>query len=162
MGKLRSPQAGISLLEILVVLVLVSVLVGTVGLSVMNYSTNQVRTSIESLRKKVQALKEDAILLGRLYTITFSNDRYTIYVLNNDNQLVKLQGEDALQSARLPEGAEFSGFWLGNEPVLNKPRLIIEPSTPLPSFRIAITDQKQTWWLSNRPQEGLHIVEQAG
>ena len=162
MGKLRFSQAGISLLEILVVLIVVSVLVGTVGLSVMNRSANQVRTSIESLRKKVQALKEDAILLGRLYAITFSNNQYTIYVLNKDNQLVTLQGDDALQSARLPEGAEFSEFWLGNEPVLNKPRLIIEPSTPLPSFRIAITDHKHTWWLSNQPQEGLRIDEQAG
>jgi len=161
-GKLKPFQAGISLLEILVVLILVSVLVGTVGLSVKSHSANQVRTSIESLRKTVQALKEDAILLGRLYTITFSNDRYTIYVLNHDNQLVKFQGDDTLHSSRLPDGAQFSQFWLGNEPVQNKPRLIIEPSSPLPSFRIAITDHKQTWWLSNQPQEGLRIVEQAG
>jgi len=161
-GKLKSFQAGISLLEILVVLILVSVLVGTVGLSVMSHSANQVRTSIESLRKTVQALKENAILLGRLYTVTFSNDRYTIYVLNKDNQLVKLEGDDTLRSARLPDGAEFSEFWLGNEPVPDKPRLIIEPSSPLPSFRIGITDHKQTWWLSNQPQEGLRIVEQAG
>lgn len=162
MGKLNSRQTGISLLEILVVLILVSVLVGTVSLSVINRSTNRIQTSIESLRRQIQAIKEDAILQGRLYAIVFADNQYTIYALDNDNHLVRLKNDNTLHSGQLPEGVDFGEFRLGNEVVPGKARLIIQPSSPLPSFRLAITDHKHTWWLSNRPQDGLRINEQAG
>lgn len=162
MATIKLRQLGISLLEILVVLILVAVLVGTVSVSVMNRPAERMRTSVESLKKQLLALKEDAILQGRLYTIVFSKNQYTIYVLNNENRLVELKDDNGLHSGQLPEGADFGEFTLDNEVVQGKARLIIEPSSPLPSFRLAITDHKQTWWLSNRPQDGLHIDEQAG
>jgi len=162
MGKLKTTQSGISLLEILVVLILVSVLVGTVSLSMNLGSTNRMRTSIDLLKKRIQALKEDATLQGRLYTIVFSRNEYTIYVLNNDNQLVKLNDDNGLRSDHLPEGAGFGELRLGDKLITGQTRLIIEPSSPLPSFRLAITDHKQTWWLSNHPQEGLRVIEKTG
>jgi type II secretory pathway pseudopilin PulG len=161
MGKINSRQAGISLLEILVVLILVSVLVGTVSLSVINRPAHRLQTSVESLRQQIKALKEDAILQSRLYTIVFAENKYTIYALNNDNRLVRLKDDNTLHSGELPEGVDFGEFRLDNEVMPGKARLIIEPSSPLPSFRLAITDHKQTWWLSNRPQDGLRISEQA-
>lgn len=162
MGKIDSRQSGISLLEILVVLILVSVLVGTVGLSVVNRSTDRLQTSVESLRRQIQALREDAILQGRLYTIVFEGNRYTVYALNKDNRLVRLKNDNTRRSGELPEGVNFGEFRLGNEVVPGRARLIIEPSSPLPSFHFAITDHRQTLWLSNRPQDGMRINEQAG
>ncbi|MGW8247831.1 MAG: pilus assembly FimT family protein [Acidiferrobacterales bacterium] len=162
MGTLKKKQAGISILEILVVLIMVSVLVGTVGLSLNLGSDHQVRTSIDSLKQRIEALRENAILQNRLYTIVFSKDRYTIYVLDPDNQLVRLKEDGGLRSDRLPRGADFGEFRLDDKVINGEARLIIEPSTPLPAFRLAITNHKQTWWISNRPQEGLRVVEQTG
>jgi type II secretory pathway pseudopilin PulG len=162
MGTLRIKQTGISLLEILVVLIMVSVLVGTVGLSLNFGTAHRVSKSIDSLKERIEALKENAILQNRLYTIVFSGNHYTIYVLNRDNQLVKLKDEDGIRSDRLPKGADFGEFQLGDKVITGEARLLIEPSLPLPTFHLAITDHKQTWWLSNLPQEGLRVIEQTG
>jgi len=161
MGKLIKNQSGISLLEILVVLILVSVLIGTVRLSFNAGPGARLRTSVEELKNQIQAAKENAILQGRLYAFVFSKDHYTIYVLNNDNKLVKTNGDSGLHSGHLPTGAGFSEFNMENTVVTGKTRLLIEPSNPLPTFRIAISDREHTWWLSNNPEEGLRVIELA-
>lgn len=161
MGKLKKKQSGISLLEILVVLILVSVLIGTVRLSINAGSGNRLSKSVDDLKNEIQATRENAILQGRLYAVVFSRNNYTIYVLNNDNKLVEAEKDSGLHSGHLPDGSTFGELSFGDTIETGKTRLIIDPSNPLPTFRLAITNHKQTWWLSNRPEEGLRVTEQA-
>jgi len=165
MGKLNrialSPkQAGISLMEILVVMILISILIGTVSLNVLNRSTDQMQTAIETLRDRLLALRDQAILQGRLYSVVFSQNGYTILELDSDNHLVELKDDPILHSDNLPKGVDFSEFDFGSNTKSDKPRLMVDGSGVLPAFRLAITDHKQIWLLSYQSDEGMRIVEQ--
>ena len=165
MGKLipsRSQNrcSGISLLEMLVVLVLVSILLGAVSLNFFTSPSEQVKSAATHLRDQLVVLRDQAILQGKLYSIVFSSSEYEFMTLSADNKLVELENDDFLKSEKLPDGMHFSNLDVYRNKIGDKHALFADSSGILPTFQLGITNESETWWIVHDTEQGFRVVQQ--
>lgn len=150
---------GVSLLEMLVVLVLVSILLGAVSLNFFTSSSGTVKTAAEHLKDQITVLREQSILQGTLYSVSFTQRDYEFRVLGKENRLIKVVGDDILQSGTLPEGMHFTHLEFGNNKDSDTPGFFADASGLLPPFELAITNDSDTWWITNTHGAGLRVIQ---
>ena len=164
---LRSSQTGrmyqqaFSLLEILVVLIIVSVLVGTVGLNYIRGDTEELDRTAQQLRDQLLDVRDTAILQGRPYSVLFSDREYSIFVLNRENRLVRASEDAFAQPTQLPSGYTFSSVDVP-EFSLNETRgLLFDPTGLLPGFHVSINNGRHTVTLAYTSEKGFRIVPES-
>ena len=165
MGKLNSSRSlnrysGVSLLEMLVVLVLVSILLGAVSLNFFTSSSEQVKSAALHLRDQLMVLRDQAILRGKLYSMVFSSAEYEFMTLDADYKLVELENDDFLKPEKLPEGMHFSNLDAYKNKVGDKHALFADSSGILPTFQLGITNKNETWWIIHDTEQGIRVVQQ--
>jgi len=155
-GKIRQP--GFSLLEILVVLIIVSVLVGTVGLNYVRGDTEELDRTVQQLRDQLLNVRDTAILQGRPYSVIFSDNGYSILVLNRENRLVSVKDDTFTQPTDLPPGYKFSNVDIPESSSDDVKGLLFDPTGLLPEFRVSVNNGRHTVALTYAPEKGFQIA----
>jgi len=150
-------QQGFTLLEVLVVLIIVSVLVGTAGISYFRNDSDQMDSSLRQLRSQLVAVRDAAIIQGRPYSILFTDNDYSVLALNHDNKLVAVKDNTLSQSTRLPDGFKFTDFDIPENASSDAKGLFIDSSGTMPAFTISIKKNSKSLALSYNSEKGFRI-----
>ena len=149
---------GFSLLEILVVVIILSILVGTIGIKYFRNDAEQLDRTARQLRSQLVAVRDTAILQGRPYSILFSDDTYSILTLNREQRLVAVRDDVFAQSTRLPPGYAFGSIDIPGFSSDSTKGLLIDSTGMLPVFRISINKGQHRVDLAYSPEKGFTIV----
>lgn len=107
-------RAGFTLIEVMVVLVIISIVIGVITLNV-NHRQDDVAEAVRRLGAIVRLASEEAVLRSRELALQVDPDGYRFLELGKDG-FVPLQGDEVLRQRLLPEGLELS-LSLEGEPV---------------------------------------------
>ncbi|TWC10535.1 MULTISPECIES: type II secretion system minor pseudopilin GspH [unclassified Pseudomonas] len=127
---------GFTLLELMVVIVLIGVLLGTVGLAIGKDSARQARQQAQDFIRVVQQLREQAVLDGQEYGLRMQSGAY---------QALRLEALDWVPAAtlhQLPEDLKFElevdrhVLKLNDAP--GSPQLLLLSSDEISPFRLFI------------------------
>lgn len=151
-------QQGFTLLEILVVLIIISVLVGTVGLNYFRGDTEELDRTVQQLRDQLVSIRDTAILQGRPYSVVFSDNKYSILVLNRENRLVRVDNDVFSRPTRLPPGYTFSAIDIPEISSDSIKGLLFDPTGQLPAFTVSVNNGRQTATLAYKPEKGFQIA----
>jgi len=159
----RSNLAGFTLVELLVVVILISIVVGMATLSV-GLVENQrgMAREMDRLAALVQFVSDEALLQGRDYGLLLRESGYSFLVYNYEKGLWEQQGlDERLRERRLPDGQEFSLLLEGQQIPLDQaakterlaPHVAILSSGELTAFLLELhrpfSDESE--WLQGTP-----------
>ena len=98
------PQAGFSLLEVLVVLFIIGVAVTFATLSLgTDHRSRLLRVEAERLAHLIQIASQQAVMQSRQFGLDVSSDGYRFYIFNQ-HKWTPLEGDDLLRQRHLPAG----------------------------------------------------------
>lgn len=143
--------SGFTLVELLVVLVLISIVVGMVALSVSLVDDKRdMAREMDRLAALVQLVSDEALLQGRDYGLLVEEYGYAFLVYSYEKGQWERQGMDErLRERRLPEGLEFSLVLEGQRVPLDEsargerlaPQVAILSSGELTAFELELHQQ---------------------
>jgi len=119
-----SRPAGFTLVELLVVIILISIVVGmaTLSVSLVDKQRGMVR-EMDRLAALMQFVSDEALLQGRDYGLLLREGGYSFLVYNYDKGLWEQQGlDERLRERQLPEGQQFSLVLEGQKIPLDEAR----------------------------------------
>jgi len=98
------PPRGFTLIESLVVVAIIVVIVGLAGIQLVRGPGDLVREESEHLALLLRALREEAILQGRVYAFGAGRESYRFLRLERNGRLKAASGEDLFRPQRMPPG----------------------------------------------------------
>lgn len=135
-------ESGFTLLEIMVVVVILAVMVGSIGLELHATEGVTVRDQSRRLALLVHALRQQAIVDGTPLAVRFGRQSYTFMTLNLKGRWVPLTGDHLLRRRQLPAGVRF-------QVALHAPagqRMVeISPGGLITPFTARLTDGDSHW-----------------
>ena len=103
----KTQQAGFSLLELIIVLVIIGIIVAAITMSIADTRGDNLRFEARRLSARISLAFDEAILTNQEYGIEIEGDRYRFLVLDEDNwQAIGAEDERQLVEQKLPEGME--------------------------------------------------------
>jgi len=140
-GKAR----GFTLIELLVVVAIIVIMVGLAGAQLMRGPGDVVRDESEHLALILRAVREEAILQGRVFAFGAGRESYRILRLERNGRL-KLAGSDELfRPQRLPPGVLIEGLQIEGAGDAAQDGVVFLPSGELPAFRIVLKSGAARW-----------------
>jgi len=125
---------GFTLIEILVVVVILTVVVGMVGLNPFGDESRAVREESQRLALLIKAAREEAILEGRVLGVGLKEDGYAFLTLNEKAELVPLEGDDLLRPRALPAAMTLEVETLAGGIDAKLPVILLLPTGELERF----------------------------
>lgn len=154
-------QRGFSLLELLVVVVILSVITGTVALNYFRSDEQKMADFAVDLRDQLVAVRDTAILQGRPYVVVFKQHEYLVFELSREQKLVPAIDGPIAAHQRLPDGLRFATLTLPHTLGEDTRGILIDSTGMLPAFELNISDSDQSIALTNDTEQGLRIVTTA-
>ncbi len=139
---------GFTLIELIVILLIITVVIGLIGLNLTRDASDQVRDEAQRLALVLQAAEEEAILNGRVYVLSLARDGYTFRTPDDKGKLVAVGNDELYRTHRLPAGIEISAAAVeGASADAGRLDLVIDPSGLLPPFRVEFRAGEVSWRL---------------
>jgi general secretion pathway protein H len=144
---------GFTLLELLVVVLIMGVIVGLAGVQLMRNPGEVVRDESEHLALLLQAVREEAILQGRVFAFGAGRESYRFMRLERDGKLKTAQDDELFRPRRLPLGVAIESLQIeGAEGEVSQKRgVVFLPSGDLPGFRILLAGSGTRWAVVGSP-----------
>lgn len=100
----RGYPAGFTLLEMLVVVLIIGILVGTVSARLQPDSQDVLRVEAERLAQLMELAAQDARITGRAIVWTSDGQRYQFWRQGADDAWSEIRDDDLLRARALPQG----------------------------------------------------------
>ena len=140
------PQAGFTLLEILVVMVLIAIIAGMVGVNLRHDPAAAVREEAQRLALLLQTAQEEAILQGTLFAISMEPTRYQFLRLDDNGVMKNINTDALLHQRELPNDVKIVNVLIdGADSGQDKKGFILTPLGDLPNFSIVLEDNGYRW-----------------
>lgn len=140
--------AGFTLFELIVIILILTVVIGLVGLNLTRDASDQLKDEAQRLAMVLAAAEEEAILNGRVYVLALARDGYQVLTPDEQGRLGKV-GNDALyRPYRLPDGMTISAASVDGIPAAQgRADILIDPSGLLPAFTVDFSAGEIRWRL---------------
>lgn len=132
------PHAGFTLIEVAVVLLLITIVLGMVGLRLDN-DMPLVRDESARLRLVLQAAQEQAAFSGQVLGLALEESGYRFARLNDKNEFEALES-DLLRAYAFPEGVRMSDIVAEGEG-----HIVISPTGELTTFNATLAKGGVAW-----------------
>ncbi len=141
---MRESVRGITLIEILVVLVIISVLVSSVVLLIPDSRSDRLERDAKRLIALTDIAQEQALFNGEDLALSFSQQGYS-FMQREEGLWLSMENDNLLHPRELPEDMHLSLFLEGIDvelPVLpkNKPQVFILSDGTMTPFKLNIAD----------------------
>jgi len=137
-GTRSGQDAGFTLIEVLVVLVVIGILVGLVTFSLTGQEERAVRQETERLALLAGAAHQEAILQGKVLALALQTGGYEFQVLGTEGEFQPLGGDDVLRPRALPPGMKIESAVSDGAPLGEGGRIVFQPSGEVPLFVISV------------------------
>lgn len=140
--------AGFTLFELIVILLILTVVIGLVGLNLTRDAADQLKDEAQRLALVLQAAEQEAILNGRVYVVAVARDGYQVLTPDDKGKLGKISNDALYRPYRLPDGMAISAASVDGVPAAAaRADILIDPSGLLPAFTIDFRAGEIRWRL---------------
>jgi general secretion pathway protein H len=153
-------SGGFTLIEILVVVAIIVVMVGLAGAQLMRGPADVVREESERLALLLRAVREEAILQGRVYAFGAGRESYRFLRLERNGRLKITSSDELLRPQRLPAGIAIETLRIEGAGEAAQDGVVFLPSGELPAFRIVLKSGGARWSVVGAPDGSIRA--QAG
>ncbi|TMG78183.1 MAG: hypothetical protein E6H75_04345 [Betaproteobacteria bacterium] len=119
-----------------------------------------VREESEHLALLLRAVREEAILQGRVFAFGAGRESYRFLRLERNGRLKATSGDDLLRAQRLPPGIVIEALQIEGAGEAARDGVVFLPSGELPAFRIVIAAAGARWSIVGAPDGSIRA--QAG
>jgi general secretion pathway protein H len=160
-GALRAQllMSGFTLLEIVVVLLIITIILGMVGVNLTRNRSDVLRDEAERLAVVLQNAQQQAILEGRPYGFTFTDRGYRFLRINDSGHLVSVETDELLAPHELPPAVTLAPE-TGSEAMTaakttdaSKKRsdvIVFDPSGEFPAFTLVLSVGDFSWYVQGQ------------
>ena len=144
--KFKCANAGFTLFEIIIVVVIFSVMITMATISMGNPQAKRIKQSSERVATLIQLAKEQAIFNSQDYAVSFWDSGYAFYILS-DEGWVTVENDRIFRARTLPEGLQLNLYLEGIKVILksedsDKPQVYVTSDGEVSPFKLEITDRK--------------------
>ena len=145
------PPRGFTLIELLVVVAIIVVIVGLAGIQLVRGPGDLVREESEHLALLLRALREEAILQGRVFAFGAGRESYRFLRLERNGRLKLASGDELLRPQRMPAGIVIEALKIEGAGEAAQDGVVFLPSGELPAFRIVLKSGGARWSVVGTP-----------
>jgi len=149
MGRTRTPR-GFTLIELVVVLLIITIVLGVVGVNLNPDRGSVVREEAKRLALLIQTAQQDAILQGHILAVAFEPQGYYFLAINNKRELKPLPTDGVLRPRSLPPGITIYSVAIDGAPETETPRLVLLPTGELPAFTVTLSQGEIRWQVQGK------------
>jgi general secretion pathway protein H len=142
---------GFTLIEVLVVLLIISIMLGIVGVNLMRDPQDLAREEADRLALLLQAAQQEAVLQGQVYAVAISENSYRFLRLDDKGRLSPV-ADEILRERQLPPGVTIMSVMLDGGGDAPREGIILPPSGELPGFTILLGAHEARWQVVGTPQ----------
>lgn len=140
--------AGFTLFELIVIILILTVVIGLVGLNLTRDASDQLKDEAQRLAMVLQAAEEEAILNGRVYVVALARDGYQVLTPDDKGKLGRISNDELYRPYRLPDGMTISAASIDGVPaVQGRADILVDPSGLLPAFTVDFSAGEIRWRL---------------
>ena len=151
MRAARGKARGFTLIELLVVVAIIVIMVGLAGAQLMRGPGDVVRDESEHLALLLRAVREEAILQGRVFAFGAGRDSYRFLRLERNGRLKVTSGDELFRPQRMPAGIVIEAFKVEGAGDAAQDGVVFLPSGELPAFRIVLKGGGVRWSVVGAP-----------
>ena len=142
-------QRGFTLIEIVVVVVIISIVIGMTTISIGDPQAKRIKQSSTRVATLLQLAKEQAIFNSQDYALSVWESGYAFYTLSETGWNI-IADDRIFRTRDLPEGLEFFLYLDDLKVILEredkkKPQIFITSDGEISPFKLEITDHRD--WL---------------
>lgn len=144
---------GFTLIEVVVVLLIITIILGIVGVNLTRSRSDVVRDEAQRLAVVLQNAQQEAILEGRPLGFAFTADGYRFLRLNDKGHLVPIEADELLSPRSLPPPISLAPVEPTNAQTTSanttKPTdpIIFDPSGEFPAFTLVLSVGDISWYV---------------
>ena len=138
-------QSGLTLIEILVVILILAGILGMVTLRLTRDDRDLVRDEADRLVVLLQAAREEAILQGGLLAFEMTHEGYRFLRPGDKNRFVPV-GDGPLGPHKFPPRME-ARLEIDGQSDSERQGMVLDPGGNLPAFNLRINLHESHWWV---------------
>jgi general secretion pathway protein H len=148
---------GFTLIEIVVVLLLITIVIGMVGLGFIRDRSSEVREEAERLALMLQAAQQEATMQGQVLALRTTTEGYAFLRLSDQGRFVAIERDELLGPRKLTPPITIEKITIEGLSGTDKTGLLLEPSGALPPFTITVSAPEATWEISGLANGTLRV-----
>jgi general secretion pathway protein H len=149
----RRQLSGFTLLEVVVVLLIITIILGMVGVNLTRNPADTLRDEADRLALVLQNAQQQAILEGKPYGFKFTEKGYQFLRLDANYHLVPIETEELLTPRELPPAMTLTPSETTNknakptDPNKRYDLIVFDPSGEFPVFNLALSMGDLYWYV---------------
>ena len=150
---------GFTLIELVVVVLLLSIIVGMVAVNLDADDTSEVRDEADRLALLLNTAQQDAILEGQVLALALEERGYHFLRLNDSGTLAPIIGDELLRPRELAPGIMVSAIEVAGAQQEGEQRaILLQPSGELEDFAITLRKRAARWQVKGSLTDGIRSV----
>lgn len=147
-ARLRPVTAGgFTLIELVVILLLLTVILGMVGINLTRNDADLLKEEGDRLALLLQSAQEEAIMQARAYAFAPAADGYRFLRMDERGKLKPIATGDLLSPRQLTARVSVAGLVLDGVAEIKDPLIVFDPSGLAPVFTITLQAGDTPWYV---------------
>ena len=156
--------AGFTLLELVVVVLLLSIMLGLVVVNLSSDDSGELRDEAQRLALLLNAAQQDAILEGQVLALALEPGGYHFMRLTDAGTLQPITQDELLRARELPPDVKIAAVEIAGSGTSEseKPKgIVLQPSGEFDEFTITLQKGSARWYVKGSLAEGIRSAEPA-
>lgn len=154
--------SGFTLLELVVVVLLLSIMLGLVVVNLSSDDNSQLRDEAQRLALLLNTAQQDAILEGQVLALAVEPGGYHFMRLTDTGTLQPITQDELLRARELPSDIKISAVEIAGKDTADteKPSgIVLQPSGELDEFTITLQKGSARWYVKGSLADGIRSAE---
>jgi general secretion pathway protein H len=154
--------AGFTLLELVVVVLLLSIMLGLVVVNLSRDDSGELRDEAQRLALLLNTAQQDAILKGQVLALALEPGGYHFMRLTDAGTLQPITQDELLRARELPSDIKISAVEIAGTETTDtqKPKgIVLQPSGELDEFTITLQKGQLRWQVKGSLADGIRSAE---